>query len=77
MLYLETNDGYRSPAYILNSIKLPSGSYVFFFTMDDLGRPTARVASSESYIVESELGARLVWITEDEHEAQAALTPPT
>jgi hypothetical protein len=60
MHYLETNDGERAPAYIIGSVKIPSGSYTFFYTLDPLGRPTARIASSESWIVESELGARLV-----------------
>jgi hypothetical protein len=61
MYYLENNDGERAPAYVIGSTKLPSGGYIFFYTLDPLGRPTARIASSDSWIVQSEMGARLVF----------------
>jgi hypothetical protein len=62
--YLESNDGERVPAYPLGTHQLPSGTYTFFYTLDFLGRPTARIAASG--IVQSELGARLI-CEEDEN----------
>lgn len=67
MWYYETNDGYRTPAYLLRpelqakKNKLV-GLHTFFYTLDPLGRPTPRVASYPSGIVaNTELGARLVF----------------
>jgi hypothetical protein len=56
--WLETNDGDRRPAHVLGTHELPSGVYTFFFTLDPLGRPTARIAANG--IVQAELGARLI-----------------
>lgn len=73
MWYYETNDGYRTRAYRLvhSDKKEAQLEYVFFYTLDLLGRPTPRVASSPSMIVaNTELGARLVFQPEGTLEPQ-------
>jgi hypothetical protein len=63
--YMETNDGERRIAHILCQASTPSDDYIFFYTLDQLGRPTPRIAHAHSKIVQSELGARLVYIEEN------------
>jgi hypothetical protein len=60
MWFVETNDGERIPATQPHRVQTPAGDYVLFCTLDQLGRPTPRLASWPSMILASEMGGRLV-----------------
>jgi hypothetical protein len=68
MWYYETNDGDRTPASLLeDKDDLQHGAkYVFFYTLDLIGRPTpryaARTLTPRFYIVAGEMGGLLVWV---------------
>jgi hypothetical protein len=55
----ETNSGFVTPAHVLSIRGFESGRYIFFYTLDQLDRPTPRVAAYPSGIVQGEMGATL------------------
>jgi hypothetical protein len=58
--FMESNDGERTEAFVLSFASTPSDDYIFFYTLDQLGRPTPRIAHAHSKIVQGEMGGLLV-----------------